>query len=401
MDIHDLTRSLNAQNNSKIVLVVADGLGGIPREPGGRTELETAATPNLDSLVESNVCGLMTAVLPGVTPGSGPGHLALFGYDPLEYVIGRGVLEALGIGFELGSNDVAARGNFCTVDERQLITDRRAGRISTETCVRLADKLRGIRIEGVEVFVEPVREYRFAVIFRGERLDGDVNDTDPQRVGARPLVPSARSPSSKRTAEVAHEFIQQAAELLKDESPANMLTLRGFARRPAIPSMSEVYGLNCAAIAVYPMYRGLARLVGMHVPGDASNLEEQLAQVAEDWDRFDFFFVHFKYTDSRGEDGQFDEKVRQIEQLDAWIPDIVSLKPDVLIVTGDHSTPSRLCEHSWHPSPVVLASSTCRPDSVNAFGESDCLRGGLGHFEARYLLVLALAHARRLSKFGA
>ena len=401
MDVQDLVATLHTRNDSKIVLVVADGLGGLPLAPGGRTELETAATPNLDALVAGNVCGLSIPILPGITTGSGPGHLGLFGYDPLRYEIGRGVLEALGIDFDLRPNDVAARGNFCTVDDQGLLVDRRAGRIPTEASTRLVEKLRAIHIDGVEVFVEPVREYRFAVVFRGDGLEGDVADTDPQVTGVPTLAPLARAAGSKRTAEVAADFIRQAGAILKDEHPANMVMLRGFGRRPPIPSMREVYGLNAAAIAIYPMYRGLARLVGMTILPPGGNLDNQIAVMGGHWNEFDFFFLHFKYTDSTGEDGDFDAKVRRIEELDAHVPPIVALRPDVLLVTGDHSTPSALRSHSWHPVPVLLAAATCRPDKVAQFGERDCLGGGLGQVEARYLLPLALAHARRLEKFGA
>ncbi len=401
MKLHDLMRSLHTDNGSKIVLVVSDGLGGLPVEPGGPTELEAASTPNLDALAAANVCGLSIPVLPGITPGSGPGHLALFGYDPLEFLIGRGLLEALGVDLEVGPGDVAVRGNFCTVNEEGLITDRRAGRIPTETCARLVDKLRQIRLDGVEIILRPVREYRFAMILRGEGLEDGVGDTDPQGTGVAPLAPRARDAASERTARLAAEFIRQAAELLRDESPANMLTLRGFAKRPPMPSFAELYGLRALALAVYPLYRGLARLVGMTVAGDVSNLAEQVAALRANWSSYDFFFLHFKYTDSTGEDGKFPEKVKRIEELDAAIPEIVALKPDVLIVTGDHSTPCAWRSHSWHPVPVLLASRVARPDRAQRFSESECLAGGLGQFEAKYLMSLALAHAGRLQKFGA
>ncbi|MCK4658997.1 MAG: 2,3-bisphosphoglycerate-independent phosphoglycerate mutase [Phycisphaerae bacterium] len=401
MNIHDLTRTLNRHNDSRIVLLVADGIGGLPQEPGGPTELEAAATPHLDALAARNVSGLLNPVLPGITPGSGPGHVSVFGYDPLEYQIGRGVLEALGIDFDLGPNDVAIRGNFCTVDSSGIITDRRAGRIPSEASARLVEKLRSIRVEGAEICLEPGLDHRFVMVLRGEGFGGDVEDTDPQVADVLPLRPVPRNAASQRTAEVAEQFIAQAAEVLKNEQPANMLLLRGFARRPSMPTMQEVYGLKPAAIAVYPMYRGLARLVGMDILPKVADIEEQVHRLGEYWDRYDFFFVHFKYTDSAGEDGDFEEKVRRIEELDAHIPAIEALKPDVLIVTGDHSTPAKMSQHSWHPVPVVLAASTCRPDEATRFGESQCLRGGLGQIEARYLLPLALAHAGRLQKFGA
>jgi 2,3-bisphosphoglycerate-independent phosphoglycerate mutase len=403
-DLHILTRDLQVQNGSKIVLFVSDGLGGLPLEPGGKTELETARTPNLDALAQRGSLGLSIPVLPGITPGSGPGHLGLFGYDPIQYQIGRGVLEALGIDFELGPDDVAIRANFCTVDAQGNITDRRAGRIGSEIGRRLCEKLDGIKIPGVEVFVRPVKEYRLVVVFRGNGLGGAVDDTDPQKTGVPPLDPQPRDPgdaASRRTAEIAREFIRRAAELLKDETPANLLTMRGIAKRPAIPTFEEVYGLRAAAIAVYPMYRGLARLVGMDVLDAGQTLDDQMDRLAAAWQDHDFFFVHFKYTDSTGEDGNFHAKVQRTEDLDAAIPRVVALKPDVVIVTGDHSTPSKLRSHSWHPVPVLLAADTCRFDGSTSFGETQCRQGGLGQFEAKYLMPLALAHAGRLNKFGA
>jgi 2,3-bisphosphoglycerate-independent phosphoglycerate mutase len=401
MDIHNLIRELREPNETKIVLLVADGLGGLPLEPGGKTELETARTPNLDALVREGVCGLSTPVLPGITPGSGPGHLGLFGYDPLQYRIGRGILEALGIHFEVGPKDVAARGNFCTVDDAGLITDRRAGRPSTERCVAMCRKLQEIRLPGVEVFVEPVREHRFVVVFRGDGLGDAVNDTDPQMTGHKPLEARGADEASARTAREVNRFVAEAARVLKGDAPTNMVTLRGFARYPKIETMQEVYGLRPVAIAVYPMYKGLARLVGMDIADAGSTLNDQVETLRKLWSKYDFFFLHYKYTDSTGEDGNFPAKVEMIERLDAEVAKVRALGPDVLIVTGDHSTPSKLRSHSWHPVPVVLWARTCRTDSVTEFGESQCLRGGLGQFEAKYLLLLAMAHAQRLGKYGA
>ncbi len=400
-DLHKLTQSLQKKNESKIVLLVADGLGGLPKEPGGKTELETAHTPHLDALAARGTLGLSIPVLPGITPGSGPGHLGLFGYDPLQYQIGRGVLEALGIDFDLGAQDVAIRGNFCTLDEQGLISDRRAGRIANELAAPLCEKLDQICIPGVEVFVRHVKEYRLVIVFRGEGLSGNVADTDPQATGVPPLDPVARDEASARTAEVAAEFLRQAREVLKNDAPANFLTLRGIATRPPIPTFEQVYGTRAAAIAVYPMYRGLARLVGMDVLDAGQTLEDQCARLQAAWNDYDFFFVHFKYTDSTGEDGNFEGKVQRIEELDAAIPKITGLNPTVLIVTGDHSTPSKMRSHSWHPVPTLIAADLCRFDGSQSFGERECQRGGLGQFEAKYLMGLALAHAGRLEKFGA
>ena len=401
MDIHTLTRELQLDNGSKIVMLVADGLGGLPMHPGGLTELETAKTPHLDALASLGVQGASIPVKPGIAPGSGPGHLALFGYDPLEYLIGRGALEATGIGFELQPQDVAIRCNFCTIDDQDRITDRRAGRISSQESAPLAISLRKIQIPGIEIFVEPVKEHRFVVVFRGEGLGGNVADTDPQMTGVKALEPVAQNPQSQKTAEVAKEFLRQAKSILAGHPKANFHTMRGFAAKPQLPSYQEVYGLRAAAIAVYPMYKGLARLVGMDIVGNAQSLEEQIDELAANWDRYDFFFLHFKYTDSTGEDGNFSEKVARIEELDSVLGRIQTLNPNVLIVTGDHSTPSYLKSHSWHPVPTLLVSDCCRPDPHSTFNETTCITGGLGHFEAQYLMTLALANAGRLGKFGA
>jgi 2,3-bisphosphoglycerate-independent phosphoglycerate mutase len=403
MSMHDLIRQLREPNSTKIVMLVADGLGGLPIQPGGKTELETARTPNLDALAAEGTLGLSTPVAPGITPGSGPGHLGLFGYDPLENDIGRGVLEALGIGVEVGPRDVAIRGNFCTVDAQGLVTDRRAGRIATEVCERLVAQLRaGVKVEGVETLIEPVREYRLVVRFRGEGLGDDVADTDPLSTGLPTLEPKAGDAASEKTARVAAEFLRQAREVLKEEHPANFLMLRGFAKFPAIATMEEVYGVKPVAIAVYPMYRGLARLVGMTVVEPGKTLADQMEVARANWETYDFFFLHYKYTDSTGEDGDFAKKVEMIEALDAEIPRLMALKPDVLIVTGDHSTPSRMKSHSFHPVPLLLwAPATGRPDLVSTFGERPCSQGGLGHLLAKDIMPLALAHANRLQKFGA
>ncbi|HEX3149442.1 MAG TPA: 2,3-bisphosphoglycerate-independent phosphoglycerate mutase [Gemmataceae bacterium] len=400
MNIHELVAELREENGSKIVLLVADGLGGLPLQPGGKTELETAGTPNLDACVRDGVCGMSLPVLPGITPGSGPGHLGLFGYDPLEYRIGRGILEALGINFSVGAKDVAVRGNFITL-ENGVIKDRRAGRPSTDRCKAMVEKMRQVKIPGVEIFVEPVKEHRFVAVFRGDGLGDHVNDTDPQAVGVAPLKAEGQDEASKKTATVVNEFVSQVNRILKDDAPTNGCTLRGFARYPKIATMKEVYGLRSAAIAVYPMYKGLARLVGMDILDAGDTLETQVARLKAAWNDHDFFFMHFKYTDSTGEDGAFDKKVEQIEKLDAAIPGILALKPDVFIVTGDHSTPSKMKSHSFHPVPTLIRAANARTDSVIEFGEESCLRGGLGQFQAKHLMLLAMAHANRFGKYGA
>lgn len=402
MDLHALIKPLLQKNDSKIVMFVADGLGGLPQKPGGKTELETASTPNLDKLATEGVLGGSIPVAPGISPGSGPGHLGLFGYDPVEFLIGRGALEATGIGFKLEEGDVAIRANFCTLDAAGMIADRRAGRIPTEESTPIVERLaKEIKIDGVEVIVKPVKEHRFVVVFRGPGLEGNVADTDPQATGVPPLGAVARDAGSAKMAKLCDEFIAQVKGLLKDEPKANCCTLRGITGKPKIASFEEVYGLKAAAIAVYPMYKGLASLVGMDIVGEAQTLEEQMAVLKENWEKYDFFFIHFKYTDSTGEDGAFDAKVKRTEEFDAAVPAIMALGPDVFIATGDHSTPAMLASHSWHAVPTLLWAEHCRCDGATTFGEQACLTGGLGQFEAKNLMTLAMANAGRLAKFGA
>lgn len=386
---------------SRIVLLVIDGLGGLPHPETGRTELETARTPNLDRLAREGICGLMDPVSPGITPGSAPGHLGLFGYDPLRFTVGRGVLEALGIDFELQDRDVAARGNFCTVDSSGLITDRRAGRISSQRCSELCQLLDGLKIGGVSLFVSPVREHRFVVVFRGEGLSDELSDSDPQKEGLAPRVVIPLSSGAAKAAQVANEFIAKAGATLADQYPTNMVLLRGFAHYPDFPQMGEVFKLKPAAIAPYPMYRGLAKVVGMEVLATGPTIEEEFATLAQHYDSYDFFFLHVKETDIAGEDGDFDRKARIIEEVDAALPRLIGLNPDVIIVTGDHSTPALLKGHSWHPLPFLLRSRWCRPDGVQEFSERACGSGSLGRFLASHVLPLALANALKLEKFGA
>jgi len=400
MDL-DLARQLAIENGTKIVLFLMDGLGGLPHPETGRTELESAYTPQLDRLARESACGFTIPVAPGVTPGSGPGHLALFGYDPLKYNIGRGVLEAAGIDFDLRPDDVAARGNFCTVDEAGLITDRRAGRISTERCAELVAGLRNIHLAGADLFLEPVREHRFVLVLRGNGLSEAVADTDPQSQGMAPLPVRVTSPEGEATARLVARFVEEARRVLAHESPANMLLLRGFARRPDWPSMPEVFKLRPAAVAYYPMYRGLAKLVGMEALPTGPSLEDSIATLKENWGRFDFFFLHYKHTDTAGEDGDFDRKVAKLEEVDAALPSLLELGPDVLMVAGDHSTPAVLAAHSWHPVPFMMRARWTRADECDAFHEVALLKGSLGTFPAVEALPLAMAHAGRMRKYGA
>lgn len=400
----ELISRLAQDTGGKIVLLVMDGLGGLPREAGGPTELEAASTPNMDRLAQEGSTGLSIPVARGVAPGSGPAHLALFGYDPIQYEIGRGVLEATGIGLEVLPGDVAIRGNFCTVDENGLITDRRAGRIPTEEGAKRVALLKQIKLPGVETIVEAVQDYRFALILRGAGLNGSIADTDPQATGKPTLPARALSPEAEATAKLVNQWLDEARKVLKGHEPANMVTLRGFAMEPGLPKYKDVYKLKAACVAVYPMYKGVARLVGMDVVQTDSHdtPADEFRHVARIWNDYDFIFCHIKYTDSRGEDGDFDAKAKVIESVDAALPILLDLKPDVLVITGDHSTPATYKAHSWHPVPTLLwAPKTHMPDRAQAFGERECMTGALGQFPAADLMPLALAHANRLVKYGA
>jgi 2,3-bisphosphoglycerate-independent phosphoglycerate mutase len=387
----------------KIVFLVLDGLGGLPHESTGLTELEAAATPNLDRLARRSALGLSTPVLPGISPGSGPGHLALFGYDPIRYNIGRGVLSALGVDFHLQHGDLAARLNLATLDAEGRVVDRRAGRPSDPENARLVARLRDqvSQVGGLEVFWESEKEHRVVLIMRGAGLSSELSDTDPQRTGVPPLPLHAVAPEGERTVRAVEMVLQRAHEVLADEPVANGVLARGFATFERYPSMEERYGLRAVCIARYPMYRGVSRLLGMDVAEPAATDGGSIDVLRDHLQTHDFAFVHFKYIDSRGEDGDFDAKVAAIEAVDALIPGVEALNPAVIVATGDHSTPSRMRAHSWHPVPVLLASQWCRPVDVDGFGERACLRGELGTFEAKHLMTLALAHAGRLAKYGA
>ncbi|MFH1904807.1 MAG: 2,3-bisphosphoglycerate-independent phosphoglycerate mutase [bacterium] len=397
----DLIKDLSITNNTRIVLLVLDGLGGLGLEAGGKTELETANTPNLDLLAESAALGMTDPIMAGITPGSGPAHLALFGYDPIKYAIGRGALGAAGIGFNMQENDLAARINFATVDNNGLITDRRAGRITTDESSQLCDLLDKIEISNVKIFVKPVKEHRAVVIFRGSGLSDKLSDSDPQKTGVQPKEVVALDKGAKTTAILMNKFIHKTQNILADKHPSNTILLRGFARRPGLPQMKDVYKLNAAAIAGYPMYKGLAQFVGMEILQTGDSIREEFETLRTNFSRFDFFFIHVKATDSSGEDGNFDKKVKVIEEVDKNLALVTDLKPDVMVITGDHSTPASLKSHSWHSVPFLLYSKYCRPDDVKHFGETSCLKGALGRFPALDIMPLMMANSLRLTKYGA
>lgn len=393
------------KNNTKIVLLVLDGLGDI-RNPkyDNKTPLEYAHTPNLDQLAVQSVLGRSYPILPGITPGSGPGHLALFGYDPVATTIGRGVLEAIGVGFELKHGDVAARCNFATMDQDGLIIDRRAGRISTDKTIELCNALRNIHeIDGIQILIEPGEGHRFVVVFRSKdkEIGSLINDTDPLTEKKPLLAAKGQNPPSQFLAEVINKFIAQGHELIKDQHPANAFLMRGIASKPTISSMRDKYLLESAAIATYPMYRGIASLLGMKLLPAPKSIEGLFHTYVEYMNKYDFFFIHVKGTDQAGEDGDFEGKVRCIEAVDQALPILLANKPHVLAITGDHSTPCLMHSHSFHPVPVLIHSEFCGVDDVVQFHENACNTGGLGFFESKYLMGLLLGNAKRLDKFGA
>lgn len=398
----EIMKSLAIKTKSKIVLLVADGIGDLPSE-NNKTVLERAFIPNLDKLASKSVCGLTDPISCGITPGSGPAHLSLFGYDPIKYQIGRGVLEALGIGMELTSRDLACRGNFATLDKEGIITDRRAGRIATELneklCKLMQDKIN--QIGEVKTIIKPGKEHRFVVVFRGDGLEDALSDADPQKVGEKIKFAEPLDSKAKKSVETVNEFIKQATEVLKAHHPANTVLLRGFAKYPELPTMKELFKLTPAAIATYPMYKGLAKLVGMDILETGESLSDEFKTLQDNFSRYDFFYLHIKKTDSYGEDGNFEQKVKVIEEVDKYIPEVLALKSDVLVVTGDHSTPALMKGHSWHPNPFMLFSKYIRVDEAEQFNEKECVKGGLGRFSAVDVLPLMMANALKLQKFGA
>jgi 2,3-bisphosphoglycerate-independent phosphoglycerate mutase len=401
MITEELMKSISTKNPAKMLMLVIDGLGGLPLN--GKTELEQSHIPNLDKLASKSICGLVDPISPGITPGSGPSHLALFGYNPIKHQIGRGVLEALGVGIQLTEGDLAARGNFATMDEKGVIIDRRAGRISTEKNKALCDLLRDSieEIEGVKITINPGKEHRFVILFKGEGLGEGLTDADPQKDG-KPSIPAATtSDSAKFSERVVNRFIKEATHLLRSQETANTVLLRGFSQVPKIPTMTELFKIRPAAIAVYPMYKGIARLVGMDVLHTGEGILNEIKALRDYFDQYDFFYVHIKSPDMFGEDGNFHGKVKAIEEVDEFIPDLLDLEPDVLVVTGDHSTPSVLKSHSWHPNPILLFSKFIRTDAVQRFDERSCLLGELGRLPATSIMPLMLANALKLKKHGA
>lgn len=400
MDWEGLARELTVPTASKIILLVLDGLGDLPID--GQTPLEKAWTPNLDGLAKKGVCGLTDPVFPGITPGSGPAHLALFGYDPLRHQLGRGILEALGSGVEVGKDDLVARGNYATLKDG-LVVDRRAGRIPTAENAKLCRQVnQALKPKpGLSITLYPGKEHRFVVKFSGPGLEDALSDADPQkdhkpRAYTQPLLISAA-----KTAEVVNAFLDEVTGLLSGREAANTILLRGFSKSPALPSMAELYKLKAAACANYPMYKGLARLVGMKVLEVGEETGDLFSALEAHYGEHDFFFVHYKKTDAAGEDGNAQAKTSAIEEIDAFIPRLEALAPDVLVVTSDHSTPCLLKAHSWHPNPFLLVAQAAFPDDVEVFSERACGRGSFGRFPSLYAMPLALAHAGKMKKFGA
>ncbi len=407
MNLDALYSKLLVKTNAKLALIVLDGLGDIATGgPDSSTPLEAARTPNLDALTQNAAQGRMIPVAPGITPGSGPGHLGLFGYDPLEFEVGRGVIEALGLGIDLKPGDVCARANFCTLDAKGIVTDRRAGRIATEVCEELCDILskKIKKIGDTQVIIKAGKEHRFVVILRGKGLEGPLTDSDPNReglpiAGVKPT--NAKSAKQKKTAKLVADFYAAALPLIAKKKPANGFLMRGIAHQPEIPTFEQRYGLRAAAIAVYPMYKGLAQLVGMAKIEGPQTIAEQFERYIAEYDNYDYFFIHYKYTDKAGEDGNFEAKKKAIEDFDAALPILLRKKPDVIAITGDHSTPVSMKGHSWHPQPVLLASACSGSDKLERFTETGANMGSLGVFDAKFLIRLMQANAKMFDKFGA
>lgn len=397
----ELLQSLAQPASTKLVLLVLDGLGGLPRQPGGPTELEAASTPNLDRLATEGQTGLSEPIGPGITPGSGPGHLALFGYDPVASNIGRGALSALGLGLRLDDGDLGVRLNFCTLDDQGRVADRRAGRIETSLNQELVARLNEIQVPGVELCFATESQHRAVLIVRGSDLHPAVQETDPQAVGVPPLEPKPLEESAARTSEVLDTILAAVRDCIGSESPANFVLMRGYAGLPELKSLNSLYGLQPVCLATYPMYKGLARVAGMAVVDGLESADEQMSALAAAWNDHDYFFIHHKAPDARGEDGDFDAKAAAIEEMDRRLPALMELGPDVVVVTGDHSTPSLLRQHSWHPVPCLFWGEHVLPDAVETFGERACGQGALGVFPAQSIMALMLAHGGRLQKFGA
>lgn len=400
VDRQQVVRNLVTKTESKIVLLVMDGIGDLPKD--GKTPLQAAYKPNMDALARESDLGQSVPVLPGITPGSGPGHLSLFGYDSLKYNIGRGILEALGVGVKVEKRDVVARGNFATIKDGILV-DRRAGRPASEESKKIVDLLseKIKRIDDVDITFYPGKEHRFVVKFTGDDLFDEVADADPQKEGLPMEWAKALNPDSEKMADIVNKLIKQIEEVLKDQPKMNFALLRGFSKHPQLPSFEENYKLKAAAIATYPMYKGLAKLVGMDVLEAGQTIEEEVETLKKAWNEYDFFYFHVKKTDSYGEDGNFEEKVKVIEETDKAVKEILSLNPDVLIITGDHSTPALLKSHSWHPVPVLLYSKYVRKGLSISYDEYECARGTLGTISALDIIPLALANAGKLDKYGA
>ena len=390
-------------NDNKIIFLILDGLGDIPTPAFGyQTPLEAARKPNIDDLAQKR--GVLGRIIPvdiGVTPGSGPGHLSLFGYDPVTSEIGRGVLEVLGLDMDLQDGDLAARANFCTIREG-LVTDRRAGRIPTEEterlCALITEKVP--EVEGVRIIIKPGKSHRFALILRGKGLSGKLSDADPHKDNKPFVYAMAKAKEADFAAQVVNTFMRKVLDLLKGEKVANGALLRGFSEKPDVTPFSTKYRMKALAIATYPMYRGIAKVLGMDVKHEPKDYDESLKILKDNYNDYQFFFFHMKETDLAGEDGNFPEKVRAIENADKIVPELMGLNPQVLVITGDHSTPCLFKGHSWHPVPLMLATGTGESD-VKAFHEKNCILGSIGTIYSKQLMSLALAHAMKLDKYGA
>ncbi len=392
-----------AQNDGgSIVLLVMDGVGDIP-DDRGRTPLEAARTPNLDRIARKASLGRTIPIAPGVTAGSVAGHLALLGYDPMAVKIGRGPIDALGVGVDLQPGDVVMRGNFATVKDG-IVIDRRAGRLpgdtAAELCFALNAKLR-FKFEGIETQIAQTAEHRFVLHLRGNNLSPQITDTDPGQNGLPAKPCRANAPQAARTAEIVNIVAKAAADFLMINR-ANAILLRGAGARPHLASFNDHYGLNAMAVATYPTYRGIAAACGMELypmmPSDAHDAINFAVSALQGPNKHQFIFIHYKNTDTAGEDGNFDAKVAAIEHLDAALKPLVDQPPDVLVVAGDHPTPVAMRGHSWHPVPLMIASKWTPGGKNQRYTERQCADGELGTIKATDVMALAMGHAKRLRK---
>ncbi len=403
-----------AENSGKGILIVCDGLGDLREK--GKTPLQAAKTPNMDRLAEHGACGLMHTIGRGIIPGSDTAHLQLFGYSTEKYYTGRGTFEALGVGIELEEGDVAFRCNFATVDEKMKILDRRAGRISTSFAKKLEQDFQNIEIDGAKVIFKASVEHRGALVLRGKGLSHKVGDTDPHSL-TRLLVskPLEGTPEAKKTAKILNEFTKLSHEKLNSnplnegrELPANILLSRGPGIFSKAPPMEEKFGIRSACVAGGALYKGVAKFVGMDIlkvkgatGAKDTDLNSKADAVVSALNEYDFVFLHIKATDSFSHDGDFGGKKKFIEKIDSEVlPKLMETGANIMI-TGDHTTPCRIGDHSSHPTPFLMNGELVRHDDIKKFDEFSCANGSLGHLFGKDVMNMMVSLMGKAHIYGA